>query len=422
MPLRSSRHTRNAEHNTPARNRAGVIDYDPTDGLPVRKYVLEAVRVNQDNAAAGLDNLDPDRAGRSALDRDDGTFYPWPDLPLPSFFDQLPVHNQELIRRARRGDRSAKLSVWDPKAKTDGADGGGGAWVKWEKARSLGLVGTVMKSRHLMNVGDADAVVGSGGGAAKKRKLDSTAAAAAAGQNEDRTFEVRRWVAVPVDKADKMSDPKYLADTRAGMPNIYTNVEVLKQASGYGAPIMAVNEYSGFDLGDGGGLGSALGGGGPAAAGEATPVRRNMPPKRKKKKKLGGPGRRKAVPVEPTEQNTGATDTRPGGEPVQKVEEKKDDPMEVDGDDGDGSGDDSDGEGSEEGEPAPDPVSELAPPSEQVPTPMPVPVPVLVLAPPANEAQVPVDTAASEQKEEPVSVRGPEASADAAALTKEEKA
>ncbi|RMZ75578.1 hypothetical protein DV737_g5221, partial [Chaetothyriales sp. CBS 132003] len=262
MPLRSSRHTRNAEHNTPARNRAGAIDYDPTDGLPVRKYVLESIRVNQDTAAAGLDDLDPDRVGKSALDKDDGTYYPWPDLPLPSFFDQLPLHNQELIRRARRGDRSAKLSVWDPKAK---GDGGEGDWVKWEKARSLGLVGTVMKSRHLMN----------------KRKVEANVSA----QSEERTFEVRRWVAVPVDKADKMSDPKYLADTRLGMSSIYTNVEVLKQASGYGAPITTVNEYSRFDLGDGSGLGSALGGG-PAAPGEVTPARRNMPPKRKKKKKL----------------------------------------------------------------------------------------------------------------------------------------
>ncbi|RMZ89336.1 hypothetical protein DV736_g3430, partial [Chaetothyriales sp. CBS 134916] len=328
MPLRSSRHTRNAEHNTPARNRAGVIDYDPTDGLPVRKYILETVRVNQDTAAAGLDDLDPDRAGKSVLDKDDGTYYPWPDLPLPSFFDQLPLHNQELIRRARRGDRGAKLSVWDPKSK---GDGGEGDWVKWEKARGLGLVGTVMKTVN--------------GGVAKKRKVEANVPA----QSEERIFEVRRWIAVPVDKADKMSDPKYLADTRPGMSNIYTNVEVLKQASGYGAPITTMNEYSGFDLGDGSGLGSALGGG-PAALDEATPARRNMPPKRKKKKKLGGPGRRKAVPVESTELHIGATEARERETAEKKEEEKKEDGIEVDGDEGDGSGDDSEGEGSEEGE------------------------------------------------------------------------
>jgi hypothetical protein len=308
---------------------------------------------------------------KTSIDKDDGTYYPWDDLPLPSFFDQLPAHNQELIRRARRGNRDAKHSVWDRKS---------GEWVKYEKAKSMGLVGSVMKSRHLMNVdagegdgededegdeededeerdGDEDMLDGGVVSAVpKKRKV--------AIPGEDRIFEVRRWVAVPADKADKIPEPKYLADRRPGMSSLYMNAEVLKQASGYGAPV-TVPAYSGIDLGDGSGLGSAIGAG--QAPGEPTPVRRNMPPKRKKKK-LGGPGRRKAVPVEVQQNATNIENKEGDGEqrPTQDDDVKKEGEGQDEADGDEGSGDDSEGEGSEEGE-----VAEEVPGLEQAAVPQP---------------------------------------------------
>ena len=309
----------------------------------------------QDTAADATDH-----GTKAQADKDDGTYYPWDDLPLPSFFDQLPAHNQELIRRARQGNRDAKHSVWDRKTNE---------WVKWEKAKAMGLVGNVMKSRHLNNVDadtgeneedeadeddeDEEMIDGPNpGAAAKKRKITSRIL------GEDRTFEVRKWVAVPADKADKMTEPKYLADRRPGMPSLYTNAAVLKQASGYGAPVTAVNEYSGFDLGDGSGLGNAMGGAAAAAPGEATPVRKNMPPKRKKKK-LGGPGRRKAVPVESAGQ-TAATESKEGEtaeKPAIEGEKKEGDVEgEGEGEGEEGTGDESEGEGSEEGEVNEEPV------------------------------------------------------------------
>ena len=288
----------------------------------------------------------------------------------------------------------------------------------------MGLIGNVMKSRYLMNVDadngehedddaeedDEDEEMTDGlvpGVAAKKRKVATSSV-----PGEDRTFEVRRWVAVPAEKADKMTEPKYLADRRPGMPSLYTNAAVLKQASGYGAPITAVNEHSGIDLGDGSGLGSALGGAA-AAPGEATPVRKNMPPKRKKKK-LGGPGRRKAVPVEATEQ--AATVEPKEGEIAEKQladgEKKEGD---IDGDGDEGSGDESEGEGSEEGEvneepapPAPVPevtveaVMEDAPVAPTVPSVSPAPD-----TPPASAVEEkPVEAVTEEVSVAPASSPG----------------
>ncbi|KIV88260.1 hypothetical protein, variant [Exophiala mesophila] len=114
---------------------------------------------------------------------------------------------------------------------------------------------------------------------------------------------------------------------------------------------------AGFDLGDGSGLGNAAGVLGGNAPPEPAPVRKNMPPRRKKKKKLGGPGRRKAVPVIPGESNPAATQTANAevikGDPAAEAVDDSSQPgysAAGDGGDGDGSGSDSEGEGSEEGE------------------------------------------------------------------------
>ena len=366
--LRSSRLTRNADHSA-QRNRPGVHDWDPTDGLPVRKYVLETVKINQDA------DIDPtDAADKAAAEKDD---FPWPEQPLPSFFNDLQPHTQALLRRARQGDRDAKPSVWDRKTQE---------WVPAAKAKSRGLGVDVLKSRHLMNVDleagqddadDDDEEEGSGdedfgmtgfttNGPTKKRKL--------ATGPEERIIEVKKWVQVPMDKADKMVEPKYLADRRPGMGSIYTPA-YLKSVTAYGAGIEAVGtQAAAFDLGDGGGLGNALGGNAVAASGEATPVRKNMPPKRKKKK-LGGPGRRKAVPVEAVAAAGEAADGEvKDGESAVKAADGEEGVKKEGEDEGDeGSGDESEGEGSEEGE-----VNEdVAAPAVVESAPASVPLPVV---------------------------------------------
>lgn len=81
--LRSSRTTRHQDHSVARR---GANDFDPTEGLPVKKYRLESVRVNQD---AYLDPLDP---GREEMGREEDLFAQ--ELPLPHYFSQLPELNQ----------------------------------------------------------------------------------------------------------------------------------------------------------------------------------------------------------------------------------------------------------------------------------------------------------------------------------------
>jgi hypothetical protein len=391
--LRSSRSTRNAEHNAPSRNRAGVFDYDPTDGLPVRKYVLETVKINQDASS------DPYDAGNESTATKESDF-PWPELPLPSFFDSLPPHNQALIRRARMGDRDREPSIWDKRREE---------WVRPGEAKAKGLGESMMKSRHLRNIdldqdqddgddedgdeasGDDEfgmtGLVTSGNTAHKKRKL--------ATGPEERTMEIKKWVQLSMDKADKMAEPKFLADRRPGMGSLFTPA-YMKSVTAYGSGVDAVATQAGaFDLGDGGGLGNALGGGGvaaPMASGEATP-RKNMPPKRKKKK-LGGPGRRKAVPVD---ESAGVAAGEAANREVKEGEvgEKglnEDGEGRKEGEDGgedgeEGSVEESEEEGSEEGE-----VSEEVAAPTAAPTAPPTAAPTAppTAAPTAAPAATPV--------------------------------
>lgn len=326
----------------------------------MRKYVLETVRVNQDTAS---DANDLSRLGDS-INKDSG--YPWPEHSVPPFFDALPPHNQELLRRARMGEREVRQSVWDKK---------GGEWVKAEEARRRGLGGEGLKSRYLMNVdangdeeGDeededevsdveGDGMDGAQGGGAilpKKRKVPPTGM-------DERIFEVKKWVQLPFDKADKMVEPKYLADRRPGMENLYTK-RMLAHAQGYGQNILGASEVGGggmaFDLGDGSGLGTAMGGAQTPAAEQGTPVRRNHPPKRKKK---GGPGRKKKEVVEAERRAREEAERIARGEAPTESAEVKEEPKEgvppegekkdeAEGEGEEGSGDESEGEGSEEGE------------------------------------------------------------------------
>ena len=343
--LRSSRHTRAAEHSGQSRNRGGLLDYDPTDGLPIRKYVLESIKIDQDSA------LEPNDTSLAAVKQNDA--FPWPDQQLPTYYDQLPLHSQELLRRARQGDRDARTSVWDKKS---------GEWVRAEKARARGLGPDVLKSRHLMNIDavegeddndddedeDEDDEEGTGNGIvpplpAKKRKAVGNGVT-------ERIVEVKKWSQLSWDRADKMPEPKYLADRKPGMPNFYAP-KYLKNAVGYGVHMDGgANSVATFDLGDGSGLGSALGGG-TAVGGAETPAKRNMPPKRKKKK-LGGPGRKKkeVLLAEEAARRAAAEGVDGAVRPeIGEADEKKAEGA-GDADDDEGSGEDSGEKGSEEGE------------------------------------------------------------------------
>ncbi|KIW91437.1 uncharacterized protein Z519_08333 [Cladophialophora bantiana CBS 173.52] len=306
-PLRSSRSTRNQEHNPTPRNRAGLPDFDVTEGLPVRRWERVSVKISQDAPADQADGND------QSTENNDGNF-PWTEHPLPSYWPLLPPHNQEMVRRARMGNTNAKLSVWDPKTESyiPGIE-----LERREAARKAQL----SKSKHThtsnvdaINVDDEedkneedndDLMDVDGLGPDPKRRK------ATHGSNE-RVFEIKKWVQIPAAVAEKMPEPKYLADRRPGMESLYKGA--YKATNGFGTlgdmtagdMVVAVmtGRTTGYDLGDGSGLGNAAGilapGSGPGAHtaqpdGTATPVRKNMPPRRKKKK-IGGPGRKPKNP------------------------------------------------------------------------------------------------------------------------------
>ena len=87
--LRSSRSTRNQDHNPAARNRPGVADHDPTEGLPVQRFERRTVRIDQDATA------DPGEAGRQESDVANEQYqWPQPGPGLPTYFKDLAPWNQ----------------------------------------------------------------------------------------------------------------------------------------------------------------------------------------------------------------------------------------------------------------------------------------------------------------------------------------
>ncbi|KIW52458.1 hypothetical protein, variant [Exophiala xenobiotica] len=296
MQLRSSRTTRNQDGVA----RRGANDFDPTEGLPVRKYQLATVRVNQEA------NDDPVDAGREDQNKDENLFSK--ELPLPSFFKQLPELNQKLVRKARMANPNFTPPIWDYKKEE---------WVRPNEAEGRGNNRQDPTEEAGNQDGEDEDLLDAEGMLEKRRKTGAS--------TEGRFFEIKKWVPIPQAIAEKMSEPKYLADRRPGMQSLYGGA--YKATNGYGTlgPMPAAGAGStGYDLGDGAGLGNASG---LTSAAPATPVRRNMPPIRKSKKRKGGPGRRKAVPV----------DLAPEGSTVAETETP---PV----------GPESDGEGSEEGE------------------------------------------------------------------------
>lgn len=282
---------------------------------------MQTVQVNQDASTDALiaNTKSTDSAEWAAQFHT--VHYPWAESPRPSFIKELPLWNQELIRRARAGNTNAKLSVWDRKTN------------RWMSAAEAEKKATPLKSLHLNNIEASEAngklangVADSPKSAAesgdesegseksaddddedaddvapfrpsisssKRRKLN----AGISGTDEARIIEVKRWVQLPSNEAEKAPERTFLAPRRPGMPPLY-NPEYAQKIFGQYHSSSVISGTTSYDLGEGGGLNNATGvlaaGAETTQTGTSTP-RKNIPPRRKKKK-LGGPGRRKAIP------------------------------------------------------------------------------------------------------------------------------
>ncbi|KAK4940055.1 hypothetical protein LTR10_019792 [Elasticomyces elasticus] len=315
------RTTRHQDHNASQRTRGDLFS-DPAEGLPVRVWRLSTVKINQDASAETEPNRNTETRDTAGL---------WGEAPLPSFFSQLPEHNQQMIRKARMVNTNPRDLLFDDKLEmwVDAKDVGSGR-VKPKNVPSNNAESPESNEEADNDDNEDDDLIDADGLPQKRRKTNAGL--------QERVFEIKKWTQVPISVAEKMPEPKYLADRRPGMPSLYGGA--YKATNGFGAlgpnPGMGAGAV-GFDLGDGSGLGNATGVMG-GAQGEATPVRKNMPPRRKKKK-LGGPGRRKANPV-PTEDATAATT------PADAVVNETQTPAA----DNEQDNDQSEGEGSEEGE------------------------------------------------------------------------
>ena len=186
--------------------------------------------------------------------------------------------------------------------------------------------------------------------------------------DEDRAFTVRKWTLVPAAEADKRPEPKYLADRRPGLKNIYGfgqaqntttgNGDSATTGTALGAVVDAAGKEissTGLELGSAGGIGMGTSASAPVAE---TPRRRGPPPPPKRKKK-GGLGRRKKASVDrtPGEQQgqgatgiDGTTNGAGAGSGMVGVKVEDADAGAKDGEDEEGSGSDDGDEGSEEGE------------------------------------------------------------------------
>jgi hypothetical protein len=65
--------------------RGGIVDHDPMEGLPVRRWEKMEVIINQDPKEEEKND-----EGKDGTNSD----WPWPDLPLPKDFALLPTHSQ----------------------------------------------------------------------------------------------------------------------------------------------------------------------------------------------------------------------------------------------------------------------------------------------------------------------------------------
>lgn len=247
------------------------------------------------------------------------------------------------------GNTNIKPSEWDAKTSS------------WISGSEIDARNARLKSKNVLTVpespnsheeddneDDNDDLFDADGIPTKRRKTNHAL--------QERVIEIKKWAPIDPALAEKLPEPKYLADRRPGMESLYGGA--YKATNGFGT--LGINPgagsgAAGYDLGDGSGLGNAGGVlGSTNTAPEPAPVRKNMPPRRKKKK-LGGPGRRKANPLPPGEttpaiasRDVAMTDT-PTGDNIQPGTQDGQPEAHSHGDP-EGSGSESEGEGSEEGE------------------------------------------------------------------------
>lgn len=92
LQLHSSRSGRYLQQEiAQGRFRGGIVDHDPMDGLPVRRWELLDVTVKQDAKNEEQDDSSQPRPGVQST-------WPWADLPLPKDLNLLPSHSQVSLR------------------------------------------------------------------------------------------------------------------------------------------------------------------------------------------------------------------------------------------------------------------------------------------------------------------------------------
>ncbi|KAL9616333.1 MAG: hypothetical protein Q9160_008796 [Pyrenula sp. 1 TL-2023] len=159
------------------RGAGGIIDHDPTEGLPVRKWEYRDVTFNQNPKPP-----EEPSAGGYVFPNEN---YPWSELPLPKDFTALAPHVQHVLRRARAGNTFIKK----PPSTANGHATNGSNGIDGNKATTPA-------------VDEAEVIQSS-----KKSLLD-----------DDRTFCLRRWA--PSTRQD-LPEKTFLAPRRPGLPPLY---------------------------------------------------------------------------------------------------------------------------------------------------------------------------------------------------------
>lgn len=317
-----SQRSRQTRHQDAAsRSRQGhVIDLDPTDGLPVQRWGLTKVTINQDTPTDSSSANPKSTSSAEWATQFNTEQHPWPERPLPSYFNQLTPWNQELIRKKRAGNTNPTLSTYDRKINSwiSGAEQDRKAAAA-KKLSDLNITDSTEKPRNGNDAESSKSGDDSGAedssneynksadedefdgdettpfkASAKRRKVTSRHH----GSDNTRSFDVTKWMPLPPSSVDKSQDRTCLAPRRLGMPPLYTNPEYAMKIFGKYHSSSFLTNTSSYDLGEGGGLNNASGvlaAGTTTDTGVTTP-RKNVPPRRKKKK-LGGPGRKKANPT-----------------------------------------------------------------------------------------------------------------------------
>lgn len=210
--------------------RGGVVDHDPMEGLPVRRWEMMDVTIKQDAKDEGKEEGRKEGVNPN---------WPWPDLPLPKDFHLLPAHSQvhltdysypisisavahflqELLRRARAPNKNPNVAVFNRET------------GEYERPNLNPHNPAAMTPvNKVPNFRDSTTVATPAG----KNDPKATKNDAAAEPEDDldtekpapevshqRTITLKRWAPLPQSVADKKPEPKYLADRRPGLPPLY---------------------------------------------------------------------------------------------------------------------------------------------------------------------------------------------------------